>query len=200
MNDWIFELIVQYGAPLVGLVTFASCVALPVPASLVMLAAGAFASAGDMSFAALWLWAFIGAILGDQLGFRLGARLSGPITAALAQRPKRRALFIRAQRYILAHGTSGIFLTRWLFSPLGPYANFAAGASGLAWPRFTAAAALGEALWVSGYLALGLIFAKNLAMATDLASQFIGLLAALGAALFLGRWLWRLSRRERAPK
>ncbi|RFP88302.1 DedA family protein [Rhodobacteraceae bacterium 63075] len=200
MNDWLLQLIAHFGAPVLGLVTFASCLALPVPASLLMLAAGAFAAAGDLSLGALWLLALAGAILGDQTGFRLGQLASDPIDAALADRPKRRALYIRAKAYLRANGSRGIFLTRWLFSPLGPYANFAAGASRLGWARFSAAAAAGEVIWVSMYLALGYAFARNLAMAADLAGQVIGFLAASGAALFLGRWLLRLTRKRAAAR
>lgn len=198
MSDWLLQLIAHYGAPVLGLVTFASCLALPVPASLVMLAAGAFAAAGDLSLGAVWLLALAGALLGDQTGFRLGRLASSPIKAALSIRPRRRALYTRAKAYIRANGSSGIFLTRWLFSPLGPYANFAAGAAGFGWARFSTAAAAGEVIWVSVYLALGFAFGQNLEMAADLASQLIGFLAALGGALFLGRWLLRLTRKRAA--
>lgn len=49
MSDTLLQLLATYGAPLLALTTFASCLALPVPSSLMMLAAGAFVASGDLS-------------------------------------------------------------------------------------------------------------------------------------------------------
>lgn len=56
-----------------ALVSFLSCLALPVPASVVMLAAGALASAGDLALAPVALGALAGAVPGDQAGIFWGA-------------------------------------------------------------------------------------------------------------------------------
>jgi len=48
MTDLILTLAADYGVPLLFSVTFLSCLALPVPSSLLMLASGGFAAAGDL--------------------------------------------------------------------------------------------------------------------------------------------------------
>ncbi len=194
MTDTLFQLLASYGVPLLALTTFASCLAAPVPSSLMMLAAGAFVAAGDLGLSAVAGAALTGAIAGDQLGYVAGRRGGAIVERKLASRPKRRRLYMRARAYLLSHGGYGVFLTRWLFSPLGPYANLAAGAAKLRWARFTLWATVGEAVWVALYLSLGQAFSHNLTMASDMITQALGLLAALGASAFLGRWLLKLSK------
>ena len=72
MSDWIFQTLAAHGVPLLALATLLSCLALPVPSSLMMLAAGAFAASGDLALTGAALAALAGALLGDQLGFALG--------------------------------------------------------------------------------------------------------------------------------
>ena len=48
MTDWLLALVPTYGLWLIAGTTFASCLALPIPASVIMLAAGGFAAAGDL--------------------------------------------------------------------------------------------------------------------------------------------------------
>ncbi len=81
MTDWVLAAVPAYGPWLVAFVTFLSCLALPVPASVLMLAAGGFAAAGDVSFAAVASAALLGAVAGDQTGF-WAARLGGPVLLA----------------------------------------------------------------------------------------------------------------------
>ncbi|MBS8227463.1 DedA family protein [Vannielia litorea] len=197
MSDLLFELLAAYGVPILALTTFASCIALPVPSSLMMLAGGAFVATGDLSVAPVAGGAFAGAVLGDQVGYALGRRGGAWLDRTLATRPKRARLYTRARDFTQNRGGPGIFLTRWLFSPLGPYANLAAGAGRLDWLRFTLWGAAGEAVWVAIYVGLGLSFADNLSQGAEVASQALGFLAALGVTVFLGFWLLRAARRHR---
>lgn len=197
MTDWIIDLLVGYGAPILMLVTFLSCLALPVPASLAMLAAGAFSASGDLSTVSVAAAAFAGAVLGDQAGYAVGRAARTPLLSRIEGRPKRAALYGRARRMIEDHGGVGIFLSRWLFSPLGPYANFAAGITHLARLRFTLWGAAGEAVWVAIYIGLGLAFSDDLAAAAEMAQDLGGLAAALAVLAIAGIWVSRSLRRAR---
>ena len=68
MTEWLLELVPHYGTWLVAVVTFLSCLALPVPSSILMLAAGGFAASGDLMLWQVTGAALAGAILGDQIG------------------------------------------------------------------------------------------------------------------------------------
>ena len=83
-----------------------------------------------------------------------------------------------------------MFLTRWLFSALGPWLNFVAGAAGFATSRFLVFTVLGEALWVMLFLGTGYAFGTNLSAASDMLGSLLGVLGGLGAMIGLGYWLW----------
>ena len=196
MTDWLLAAVPGYGPWLVAAVTFLSCLALPVPASLLMLAAGGFAAAGDLALWQVAGGALAGAVAGDQLGY-WAARAGGPaLMSRLATTGARAATLHKARALLAAKGAAAIFLTRWLLSPLGPYANLAAGATPLGWRRFTLAGTADEAIWVGLYTGAGHAFGGNLQAATDFAGAIIGFLAAGAVALGLGLWLFRLARRE----
>ena len=91
-----------------------------------------------------------------------------------------------------------VFLTRWLFSALGPYINLAAGAARMPWTRFSIWAVLGEAVWVGLYVGLGYAFTGNLAAASSLAFNLLGFMAAGAVALGLGLWLFKALRANRS--
>lgn len=200
MTDWLLALVPQYGLWLLAVCTFLSCLALPIPASILMLTAGGFVAAGDLALIPTVLAALIGAVAGDQAGFVVGRCGGAGLMAWLNREPVRAKLITRAQGMMDRQGMIGIFLTRWLFSPVGPYANFVAGAIGFSWLRFAIAGAVGEAVWVSLYVGLGRSFAGNLEAASAFAGSILGVAAGVGAMLGLGLWLRATLRAEREPQ
>ncbi len=194
MTDAILPLVPVWGVWLVAAVTFLSCLALPVPASLVMLAAGAFSAAGDLSLATAAGAAFAGAVAGDHLGYALGRLGGGALDRAMARAPQRRAALDRARDALHARSGMAVFLTRWLLSPLGPYVNVAAGAARLPLARFTLPDLLGEGVWVAGYTGLGFAFAGQIELLGDVLGNASGALAAGAVAVVLALWLMRRLR------
>ncbi len=191
MNDALIGLIPQYGVGLVFLATFLSCLALPVPSSLIMLAGGAFAAGGDLSLTGVSLGAWAGALLGDQVGFAIGRWGSQHIDALIARYPRRAVLIERARAFSERWGGPGVYFSRWLVSPLGPYVNFLAGSARMHWLRFSAWDAAGEATWVALYVGLGYGFAGQLEAVADVLGNLSGALAAGLVTLLLGRVLFR---------
>ena len=196
MTDWILAQLPLYGPWLLGLTTFLSCLALPVPSSLMMIAAGAFVASGDLALMPVALAAFGGALAGDQFGFWVGRRAAHLLPAAGT---KRAALVATALASLARHGAVTVFLSRWMFSALGPWVNLAAGASGYPARRFSLADLAGEAVWVTLYIGLGMVFGANLQATADLAGNALGLMAAGAVALGLGLWLLRGLRRAPQP-
>jgi membrane-associated protein len=194
MIDWVYAAVPQYGAALLFVLTFLSCLALPVPASLVMLAAGAFVAAGDLQALPVVLAAWAGAVLGDQLGYVAG-RLGGTrLWTRLEARPATARLLRRAREGLHQRSASTVYLSRWLFSALGPWVNLAAGATGVRWRLFSVAGVLGEATWVSLYVGMGFLFAAHIRAAGETMISVIGALGAGIVAMLVGRMLWRLWR------
>jgi len=197
MTDWLLGLVPTYGLWLLAVATFLSCVAIPIPASILMLAAGGFVASGDLPLTGTVGAALVGASLGDQVGYVLGRTGGAFVIKWLGSRA---APIERASRFLERRGNIAVFLSRWLISALGPYVNLAAGASGLSWARFTVWGVLGEAVWTGLYVSLGYAFTGNLAAASDLAWTILGFVAAGFAALGLGIWLFSALRNSAAPQ
>ncbi|MGH1465623.1 MAG: DedA family protein [Cognatishimia sp.] len=198
MTETLISALANYGIVLLFFTTFFSCLAVPVPSSLMMLAAGAFIATGDLDAYSSLFAALFGALCGDQVGYQIGAKGRAPLARFMDRTQARARMMARSESYLVDWGGLGVFLTRWLFSPLGPYINFASGAAGLSIWRFTLFAALGECVWVSVYLGLGYGFADNLTMASELAGDMLGLLAGLSLVIGFGIWLLRHNRKKNA--
>lgn len=195
LTETLLALVPTYGAGLLGLITFLACLAVPVPASLAMLTAGAFAATGDLSLGAVLGAAYAGAVLGDQVGYGVGRRASGGLRR-LSAAPARQKLLNRAQTRLHESAGLAVFLSRWLFSPLGPWVNFAAGAMAVGWAPFTLGSVTGEGVWVALYVGLGWGFATQIDRIGAMVGNLGGLALALGAATLI---LALLRRRRRRP-
>lgn len=191
MTDTLLALVPEWGALVIALANMLACMALPIPASIVMLAAGAFAAAGDLDIAPLLAGALAGAVAGDQGGYWLG-RAFGPRLIARLERRRRAARLVgRAVAWLERRRLPAVFLSRWLVSALGPYVNFAAGAARMNWLGFTLPSVAGECIWVAAFIGLGYGFSADI---EALGSVLANLAAAIGAgvvAVVLGRMLWR---------
>ena len=185
MTDLLLSLVADYGALMLFVTTFLSCLAIPMPSSLMMLAGGGFIASGDLGLTTAVSAAYLGAVAGDQTGFQIGRKAG----AWLARAPKRKALLDKANTLTTRYGGAGVFLSRWLFSPLGPYVNFGGGATGYNWSGFTLWGALGEAVWVILYVSLGYVFADRIIEVAEILGNASGFLAAGAVTIGLGFWL-----------
>jgi membrane protein DedA with SNARE-associated domain len=198
MSDVFFALVSDLGAPALLLATFLSCLAMPVPTSLMMLAAGAFVASGDLSLTFVLTVAFSGAMLGDQAGFFLGRGAGAFLTDRLHHHPAQSRLLAKAEAAIASSGAMAVFLSRWLISPRGPYINALAGGAGMGWTRFTVMSAAGEIVWVSVYVGLGFAFSEHLTAIADALANSVGLLTSGVLAAFAGVTLLRGQTRKSA--
>ena len=189
MTDWLLSTMVVWGVPVIGIATFLSCLALPVPSSLIMLTGGAITLSGDLSLTSVVAAALTGAILGDQAGYLIGNRMAGQLTGRLQKHSPKAALLKRACDFSDRYGRGAVFLSRWLFSPLGPYVNLIAGATNLDRMRFLLWSASGEAVWVMLYVGTGRLFASNISAVADLAGNASGFLAGLAVTVVIGLML-----------
>jgi membrane protein DedA with SNARE-associated domain len=196
MTEIFFSLVSTYGTLVIAVTTFLSCLALPIPASFVMLAGGAFAASGDLSLWAVVAAAFGGAVIGDQAGYRAGRYGGQILEARIARVPARAALLARARAFVEKWGVAGVFFSTWLVAPLGPWVNLAAGATGMGALRFTFWDALGEAIWVAIYVGLGYVFAANIDALSAVLGNAVAAITALAVAAGLGALLVRAARKR----
>lgn len=188
MSADVLAFMADYGAIAIALLLAAGQFGVPLPTSLALIAAGALAASGDADLASSAGLALLGAVSGDQAGYfagRLVARATGLANDQAGQGRVARAI-AKAAPHVSRYGTTGVFFTRWLVTPLGPAVNAAAGAGGLSWPRFSIAAILGEAIWVTLYVGLGYTFAANVEALAGLVGNLSLAFAALAVAVYLG--------------
>lgn len=191
MTDTLLLWVSDYGLVVIFAATLLSCLALPIPASLIMMAGGAFAASDDLPLAGVMLAALSGALAGDGFGFWLARRGGGQrLWQRLERAPQAAGLMRRARDLLTRRGGWAVYLTRWLFSPLGPYVNLLAGASDMGWRRFALADLAGEATWVAVYVSLGYAFAARIEDISGLLGNLIGGLTAAMVAAGLARALW----------
>ena len=197
MNDQLLAAVSQYGTPaLFGIVAIAA-VGVPLPITLLLIVAGSMISQGAMN---LW-WAIglagAGSTLGDQAGYAIG-RFGGPaVVTRLSGLFGKRAGLDAMEAKARAWGGPGIFLTRWLLSPLGPWINFASGAACYPWHQFLLWDLLGEMTGAALYISLGRYFSDRVLSLYAVLGDMTWAIAALLAAVILGYQFLVYLRRAR---
>ena len=183
MTETFLALIPTYGVWLILASVTLSCLALPVPSSIMVMVAGGFAAAGDFAFWQLVLYAYFGFVLGDQIAFWLARHAGGPFIDRFEEKPKTAAVVGRAKRLVERRGLVAVFLSRTVLSPLGPYVGYISGALGMSWFRFTMTAVMGAFVWCFTYAWLGYAFADQITRIASLISSSIGIVMAGAVAV-----------------
>ena len=196
MTDLILTLVTDFGVPIVFCVTFLSCLALPVPASLLMITSGGFAATGDLTLIAVLAAAFCGAVLGDNTGYWIARALGERLETWLDKNPKRAAFKSKGSAFMDKRGGSSVFFSCWLVAPLGPYINYISGITKFTWLRFALWGILGEIVWVGLYVGLGYAFADNITALSSMLGNASGFITALVAVAGLGWWLVHASKKR----
>jgi membrane protein DedA with SNARE-associated domain len=199
MTETILDLMTNYGVLILFVVTFLSCLCVPIPSSLMMLAGGSFAATGDLNTTATVAAAYTGAVAGDNTGYFLARTFGTRLTGWLDANPKRAKLRDNAKAYMDKKGPISVFFSCWLVAPLGPYVNLVSGITRFDWAKFALWGALGEIFWVGIYIGLGFSFSDQITTLASILGNASGFLVALLGVFLLGRWLWKASALKRQP-
>jgi membrane protein DedA with SNARE-associated domain len=193
LTGLLLTALLNYGALMLGITLFLAALGLPLPASVVLIAAGAFAQQGALGAQEAAAAALAGAVLGDSGSYGLGR------FAAVRIPPRMRAsaLWTRATALFARWGLLGIYLTRFLLTPVALPVNLLAGSTRYPWPRYLAAVVAGEATWVALFGGAGYAFAQQWESISSLVSDGGGVLLGGVLVVLAGRWLWRQRLRPR---
>jgi membrane-associated protein len=191
----------EYGYPVLWLIIFMTAVGLPLPASPVLLAAGAFAAHGYFNITLLIGITITASSCGDNVGYFIGRRWGSKTLHWLGQ-PRRLQLIsprtiTRSHRYFKYKGGWAIFFSRFLFSALGGVMNLLAGAECYPYRHFLLYDVTGETLGAVIPLSLGYAFAACLKAGGNLLSIFSVFAFLLFLAILLIR---RIVRKLQRPK
>ncbi|WP_281976597.1 DedA family protein [Pseudorhizobium flavum] len=189
MPEQLIAIVQDYGALGLAAILMASCVGLPIPSSLVMMALGSFIQHEDMDILPYFLIGFGGAVAGDQAGYMIGRLGSGLLEQGSGGPAWLATSLARAAAFQNHWSDLGIFLSRWLLSPLGPWVNLYSGLTHYSWVRFSLLVIAGEFVWVSVYLGLGMLFSSSVAALADILGSLTWFLLTGTVAIALG---WKL--------
>ena len=191
MTDTIMALVVQHGAGILFLTTLLASMAMPVPASFTLLAAGALSASGGLSLPVAGAAALAGAITGDLAAYSVGRWGGAALWDRLQDRPRVGRMLAEARDMLHRHAATTVLLSRWPFSPVGPYVNAVSGATRLPPLRFALLCAVGDAVWITLYMGLGHLFAARFKDVGHLLSLVVAGLVLVVALALLARWAGR---------
>ena len=173
-----------YGAPMVAGMLYLGGLGVPLPATLIVIAAGAFIRQNLLDAYSTPVFGYLGTIAGDASLYLVGYFASSWINQRFGQT----AAWKNAHGLFERRGGVAIFLTRWLLTALALPVTLIAGSSGYTFKKFFTFAVLGELTWVLIYGGLGYAFGSQWELISDFISNFSGF--ALGAlALGVGIYL-----------
>ena len=197
LTDHLLAALSLYGLPvLFGVITVAAA-GVPMPVTLMLVAAGSFVELGEMKLWEVIAIASTGAVLGDHIGYAVGRWSGHRFIDRWLKKKNQRMKIAQAHAFAERWGAAGIFFSRWLVTPLGPWINLTSGMTGYSWRRFFAWDVLGEVLWVVLYVMLGKFFSGRVQALLDILGNLAWVIVGLIAATILG---WQILRSTRATE
>ncbi len=186
MSDLLLTQVINYGAPLFGLILFLGALGIPIGASVVLIAAGAFVEQGILN-----------GLPAASLGLIRRGHRRCALVLGLDIMPRigwnhglvNRQDGNRAQEAFASRAGMAVYFTRFLVTALAIPTNLIAGGSGIRFRRFITYDALGELTWIVLYGGLGYLFGSQWELVSNFVSNFGGLslgLVLLGAGIWLG--------------
>ncbi|HMB22449.1 MAG: DedA family protein [Chloroflexota bacterium] len=189
MSDFLLTQIINYGAPVLGAVVLIGALGVPLPATAIVIAAGAFSNQGFLPWHTTGLITLACVVAGDSLSYAMGYYAREPILRRFGASER----WAQAESTFNRWGSMSVFLTRFLVTGIAVPVNLIAGTSNFQFRRFFLYDLFGEAIWVFGYGSLGYLFGTQWEVVSEFISNFGGLILGL-VILIVGivlamRWL-----------
>jgi membrane protein DedA with SNARE-associated domain len=193
VTDFLLSAMTSYGPLALGVTLFFSSLTLPLPNSLLLIAAGAFARQGFMDWQLTSVLALLGVVLGDN-----GCYLFGRYAGAWMQRQVERfhaTAWSAASDRFHRYGMFSIFLTRCLYTSLDIPMSLVAGTCRYDQRRFLVADVAGRATWILAYGGIGYLVGSQWQAAVQVVGQYRNQLAIATAVIIAVYFVIRRRRR-----
>ncbi len=179
MSEFLLTQVVNYGAPLLGVIVFIGGLGVPRPCTLLVIAAGAFVRQGFLPWHVTALISIISVIMGDSLSYAMGyyAREKALDRFSHTRRWKKAELTFRKW------GALSIFFSRFLVTAIALPITLLSGVTRYSFAKWLRYDALGETVWIFGYGGLGYLFGSQWETVNDFLGNFGGL--ALGVVVLI---------------
>ncbi|SFE18265.1 membrane protein DedA, SNARE-associated domain [Actinacidiphila alni] len=173
----------------------------PAPGETILIAAALYAGAGQLNIVAVAVIGFLAALIGDNIGYLIGRTGGRPLVLRYGKyvflTPER---FDKAEGFFTRHGGKVVTIARFI-EGLRQANGIIAGVTRMHWRRFLAFNALGAALWVGLWTAVGYTAGNHITTIytqINRYSLYFLLAAALLAAALITRAILRHRRRRSA--
>jgi len=196
--ETLAPLLDHWGYLAVGLLIFVEDFGVPTPGETVLIAASVYAGAGRLNIIAVGVIGFAAAVLGDNVGYAIG-RIGG---RTLLQRFGRYVLLTEerlagAESFFTRHGGKIVIVARFI-EVLRQANGIIAGITRMPWPRFLAFNALGAALWVGTWTAVGYLAGNHIQAQANRYALYLLAAAALAIVALIVRYRLRRARHAAA--
>jgi membrane protein DedA with SNARE-associated domain len=189
MSDFLLTLLINYGAPAFALLLLLGAIGVPVGASVLVIAAGAFSQQGILRWPVAAVLGLIGTLIGDTLSFGIGFYAKEWVNHRFGNSSAWRS----AREAFEARAGLAIYLTRFLITALAIPTNLIAGGSGIRFRRFIVYDSLGELTWIVLYGGLGYWFGGEWELVSNFISGvgglILGMILLLAGVILAIRWL-----------
>lgn len=196
MNE-VLQIVLRYGYVLLFCSVLIEQAGLPIPSAPILLAAGALAAAGRLTFAPIVILAITASLLGDLLWFALGRRRGHNILRFICRISLEPDSCVRSTEDIFVrHGGRALLAAK--FVPgLSTAAPPMAGLLGMSLTRFLLLDLVGAGLWAGTFCGVGFLFSTQIEDVALLLARF-GSWAVVFAVTALGLYLgWKFVQRRR---
>ena len=201
MNDAL-AFLVRHGPGFLFAAVFVEQLGLPVPAALVLVAAGALAASSQMNWLAALFASALGALLADLLWFQIGGAVDARVRFLCRISLEPDSCIHRTADVFSRYGPATILAAKFIpglslvMPPLAAISN-------ISLRRFLLFDTLGSSLYAGSYLLLGLVFSHQLLQVLNILSQVglsaLALLLSL-LAVYLGFKYLKRQSRLRVPR
>ena len=156
-SDTLLQHLQTYGPIVLAVVLFLASMGIPFPASIIVIAAGAFARQGRFSWESAFFMTLLGATLGSGGSYLCGSRGVEMMTSRL----KRGRAWRKAEEKFHKQAPAAIVLTRFLITPLALPINLIAGVDKYPLGKFLILCTIGQAIWIAIYGGAGYAAGKS---------------------------------------
>jgi len=177
-------LIAEYGIVALFFSVTLESLGAPLPGESAVMASAAAAARGVLDIRAVVAVAFVGAVLGDNIGYLIGRRYGrGVLTRYGSRVGITDANLDRGEAVARRRGPVMVVFARF-FVLLRQLNGIVAGSTGMTWPTFLAANAVGALLWVGVWSLLAYRFGHAVSLIPDMVHH-LGLVAAVVIPLLI---------------
>jgi membrane protein DedA with SNARE-associated domain/rhodanese-related sulfurtransferase len=192
---WATQILITYSYLLIFTWVLVEQLGIPLPATPILLAAGALSAEGQISFSVALLAALAGSLTSDTSWFLIGRRYGHHVLRLLCKLSMEPTICVRRTQDSFGRRRQVTLMIAKFVPGLATLAPPVAGQNGMSYIEFLFFDAIGASAWLGALLIVGRLFGDALKRDPSLlnwAGRFSGALLVVGIlAFFLGRVLRR---------